>query len=381
MKKVLIFYASYGGGHLSAAMTIKKYLDEHYSDVETEIVDHVKYINKAIDKVTTGAYREMAKKAPNLWGMVYSDSQNGLLGHVSSRTNKIMSIKLKNLILEKNPDIIISTHPFSSQMVSYLKKKDKINCMLATILTDFASHEQWLVGHEYTDLFFVSNDNMEKQLVSHGIDKDKIYDTGIPVSDKFLMEFNKEEIFNSFDLDIEKPVILFFGGGEFGLGKDRTIAVLQSLIKNANNYQIVAVSGKNAKMKESFETVVTDLNASDRVKVLGYTDKVPELMSISSVVVTKPGGLTTSESLVSNLPMIIINPIPGQEEENAIFLQNHNVGIWIKKTDDIDAKISKIFSSDNQLEAMRENTKTLARPDSAGKICEIVLSQYENRLK
>ena len=158
MKKVLILYASYGGGHLSAAKSIQKYIEEHYQDVEVSNIDCMKYISNALEKLTTGAYREMAKKMPELWGKVYSNSQKGALGHLSSRANKFMAIKLKNLILHENPDIVISTHPFSSQMVSYLKRKGKINVTLATILTDFASHEQWLVGHEYTNYFFVSND-------------------------------------------------------------------------------------------------------------------------------------------------------------------------------------------------------------------------------
>ena len=122
MKKILIFYAAYGGGHYSAAKSIKKYLDDNF-EVETNIVDCIEYINKVLNKITTGAYKEIARKAPNLWGMVYSRSQKGLLGHVSTRTNKVMAIKLKNLIKEENPDLIISTHPFSSQMVSYLRRK------------------------------------------------------------------------------------------------------------------------------------------------------------------------------------------------------------------------------------------------------------------
>ena len=160
MKKIIIFYASYGRGHLSAAKSIKEHLEKNYNDVNVEMIDCMKYISNALEKITTGAYKEMAKKLPSLWGHIYINSQKGPLGHISSRANKIMAIKLKNLILEKSPDFIISTHPFSSQMVSYLKRKGKINCKLATILTDFASHEQWLVGHEFTDLFFVSNDNM-----------------------------------------------------------------------------------------------------------------------------------------------------------------------------------------------------------------------------
>lgn len=374
MKKVLIFYASYGGGHLSAAKSIQKYLEEHYSaEVKSEIIDCMKYINTTLDVVTTGAYREMAKKAPNLWGKVYSNSQSGVLGHVSSRANKIMAIKLKKLICEKNPDLIISTHPFSSQMVSYLKKKGKVNCKLATILTDFASHEQWLVGHEYTNFFFVSNDNMEKELCDYGVAKDKIHVTGIPMSDRFFEKFDRTSILKMFNLVPDKKVILFFGGGEFGLGKERTVQILRSLILNAHDYQIIAISGKNEKMKEAFESLVKELNVSSKVKILGFTDKVPELMSISDLVVTKPGGLTTTESLASHLPIIIINPIPGQEEENAEFLEKHNVGIWIKKDDDPDTILLNLFDNKDKIENMRENTKSLAKTHSTQNICEILM--------
>lgn len=374
MKKVLIFYASYGGGHLSAAKSIQKYLEEHYSaEVKSEIIDCMKYINTTLDVVTTGAYREMAKKAPNLWGKVYSNSQSGVLGHVSSRANKIMAIKLKKLICEKNPDLIISTHPFSSQMVSYLKKKGKVNCKLATILTDFASHEQWLVGHEYTNFFFVSNDNMEKELCDYGVAKDKIHVTGIPMSDRFFEKFDRTSILKMFNLVPNKKVILFFGGGEFGLGKERTVQILRSLILNAHDYQIIAISGKNEKMKEAFESLVKELNVSSKVKILGFTDKVPELMSISDLVVTKPGGLTTTESLASHLPIIIINPIPGQEEENAEFLEKHKVGIWIKKDDDPDAILLNLFDNKDKIENMRENTKSLAKTHSTQNICEILM--------
>lgn len=122
-----------------------------------------------------------------------------------------------------------------------------------------------------------------------------------------------------------------FGGGEFGLGKDRTVQVLRDLITVANNYQIIAIAGKNEKMKLAFEEVATNMGVESRVRVLPFTDKVPELMSIANVVVTKPGGLTTTESLVSGLPIIIINPLPGQEEENALFLEKAKLEFGLEK--------------------------------------------------
>lgn len=311
MKKVLIFYASYGGGHLSAAKSIKQYIDKNYKDVETKMVDCVKYVDKVFEKLTTGAYKEMAKKAPWAWKKVYNNAQQGFLGKVSNDANKLMSIKIANLFEEFKPDIVISTHPFSSQMTTILKKKGKTNCILATIMTDFAPHDQWLVNPEYVDYFFVSNDNMKSMIAEeNNIDKDKIYVTGIPVSERFLENFDKEKLYKAFELSQDKKTILFFGGGEYGLGKNNTVAILHSLAKSPFNIQVIAIAGKNEKMKESFEKIVEENNKKDTIKVLSFTDKVPELMAISDLVITKPGGLTVSESLVSGLPLLIINPIP-----------------------------------------------------------------------
>ena len=127
-------------------------------------------------------------------------------------------------------------------------------------------------------------------------------------------------------------------------------------------------------MNLGFNNIVEETNSKDRVRVFDYTTKVPEIMSISTLVVTKPGGLTTSESLASGLPLLIINPIPGQEEENAEFLESHNVGVWLKKKDNPDTVIQELFNDKNKLEKMKENTKLLAKKDSTKDICRIIMS-------
>ena len=373
METILIFYASYGGGHLSAAKSIQNHIVEKCENVAVEMIDCMKYINKPIEKLTTGAYREMAKKTPKLWGKIYSGSQKGLLSVISKDSNKLMAKKLNKLIQERKPNLIISTHPFSSQMCSYLKKKGLINCRLATVMTDFAMHKQWLIGHEFTDYFFVSNKNMKNDMVEYGVNANKIFVTGIPISNRFFENFDNTKIYEMFNLNPEKKVILFFGGGEFGIGKNQTIQVLKSFISLVPNYQIIAIAGKNEKMKEEFENLVNEYNASNRIRVLGFTDKVPELMHIACLVVTKPGGLTTTETLACGLPMVIINPIPGQEEENAEFLVSNGVAIWIKKDDNLEDVISSLFSSD-ALEKMKENVKTLSKKNSTEQICKICLN-------
>ena len=372
--KVLIFYASYGGGHLNAAKSIENCIKTNYKNIDVEMIDCMKYVNKTIEKVTTAAYREMAKKAPWAWGRIYSDAQKGPLAHITTRSNKIMAIKLLKLLREKKPDLIISTHPFGSQMCSYLKRKNKINSKIATIMTDFAPHDQWLVGHEYTDYFFVAHNKMKDYLISKGISENKVFDTGIPISENFQKLYNKKEIFDKYNLDENKFTILFFGGGEFGLGKTRTVQIFNNFVEETknNNIQIIAISGKNPKMKSAFEEVVDSNNAEVQVKIIEFSNEVPKLMAISDLVVTKPGGLTTSESLASHLPMIVINPIPGQEEENAEFLESKNIAVWIKKSDNSKEIIKNLLNNKEKINIMKENTKILARPNSTRDICDIL---------
>ena len=126
-------------------------------------------------------------------------------------------------------------------------------------------------------------------------------------------------------------------------------------------------------MKSAFLSVVEEFNSQKNVKILEFTNQVPELMSISDLVVTKPGGMTTTESLASHLPMIIINPIPGQEEENAEFLESNQIAIWIKKNDNVEIIINELFSTPDILEKMKKNTNILAKPHSTQNICEILL--------
>ena len=373
MKKIMIFYGSYGGGHLSAAKAIKEYIEKNYEDTDIQMIDCVEYVNKYLDKITTKAYSDMAKVVPKAWGYIYKKSESGIVGKFSIDINKLMAIKLNKLLRNFKPDYVMSTHPFSSFMCAYLKKKGKANFKLSTILTDFAPHDQWLMFPKFVDLFFVAHDGMKKALISKEIDENKIHVSGIPLSNRFLEDYNNEETLQEFGLEDNKPTILFFGGGKMGLGKSRTLEILKVLASDFKDFQIIAISGKNKDMYNNFKEIVAGTKREDSIKLLEFTDKIPQLMKISNVVITKPGGLTTTESLASNLPMIIINPIPGQEEENAEFLENNGVGIWIRKNDSIKEKLESILSDYNKLKEMKEKTKILANPHSTENICKIIL--------
>lgn len=299
MKKIMIFYGSYGGGHLSAARSIKEYIDSNYSDTETCMVDCIEYINKSLNKVTTKAYSEMAKNAHWVWKKVYYGAESGAFAKLNDRTQKLLSIKLNKILRAYKPDLIISTHPFSSHMCAILKKKKRLNAKIATIITDYAPHSQWLMHSVYVDYFFVAHEGMKEDLLKRGIRENQIKVTGIPLSNRFLAHYNKEDILSEFNLSIDKKTILFFAGGEQGLGKDKIFNMLKSIIENFPNLQVIAISGKNEKMKQEFDNLVSRTNSDENVRVLKYTNKIPELMSVSDLVITKPGGLTTTESLAS----------------------------------------------------------------------------------
>lgn len=373
MKKILIFYGSYGGGHLSAAKSIRDYIEKNYSDSQVELVDCVEYVNKLFNKLTTKAYKDFSKNARWIWKHLYYDSESGSLSRICNTINRLMAIKLNRLIQEFQPDLIISTHPFSSQMCAILKEKGKLNCKVATILTDYAPHNQWLVKSEFIDYYFVAQQGMVDDLVSRGVNKDKIHVTGIPLSSRFLQSYNKQKILEDYGLTSDKNTILFFAGGEFGFGKDKTFNRLKAIIDNLPNLQVVAVAGRNEKMKERFDELVKTTRTESNVKILSFTNQVPELMSVSDLVITKPGGLTTTESLASGLPLIIIDPLPGQEEENAEFIENSGAGIWVKDSDNIETILLDIFNNPDKIESMKSKARLIAKKNSTQNIVETLL--------
>lgn len=312
MKKIMISYASYGGGHLSAAKNLKEYIEKNYPDYEVFLFDCMKYINRVIDKVCGSTYSRITTDIPWFWGKIYYHTQEPIFEKILALSNKLLSYKLGKLLKESRPDIIISTHFFVSHMCAILKQKGKITSKLATVITDFGEdpYNEWTSNHEFIDYIFVAHNKIKNKLIEKGINPNKIFDTGIPISDKFLKIYNKTQLLEELGLNEHKKTVLFFGGGELGLGKSKTLNIFECVVKDFSNIQIIAISGKNESLKNHFEKIVSENHKTENVKILGFTDKVAELMSVSDFVITKPGGLTSTEALVSNLPVIAINPIP-----------------------------------------------------------------------
>lgn len=377
MKKIMISYASYGGGHLSAAKNLKESIEKNYPDCEVFLFDCMKYINRVIDKVCGSTYSSITKNIPWFWGKIYYHTQDPIFEKILSLSNKVLSYKLGRLLKQIKPDIIISTHFFVGHMCTILKEKGKLHAKLATVITDYGEdpYNEWTCNHKFIDYIFVAHDKIKQKLTEKGISPDKIFDTGIPISDKFLIPYDKKQILKELNFQENRKTILFFGGGELGLGKNKTLEIFECLINNFPNIQIIAISGKNENLKNSFEKIVKSTNKVPSVKILGFTNRVAEFMAISDLVITKPGGLTSTEALVSNLPLLAMNPIPGQEEENAHFLETNGAAIWLKKSDSIDSILKDLFINDNKkLLEMKQNIKKIAKPNSTQDICNILLN-------
>lgn len=377
---ILLFYASYGSGHLSAATAIEQYIRENYPDAKTLKIDCVEYINKSINKISTSAYKSIILKTPVLWGQVYKLLKNDTILDITQFSNRFMAKKIFTLFEDFEPDLVISCHPLGGQITSFLKSHKKTNCKLATVMTDFASHKQWLIGKDYTDYFFVSNIEMKTSLISEGIYPNKIYVSGIPISPNFYKNYNKENIYESLNIEKNKKNIIFFGGGSLGLSSSSNIqAILTSLLQATDeSYQIIIISGKNQKLYNDFQKTINNTYHKSQIKLIDFTTELPELLPITSFVITKPGGLTITECISTNVPIILINPIPGQEKENAQYIADNKMGIWIKTNKPTSEYFQEIFNDTKLIEEIKENQKKYSHINSTKNICDILINENKS---
>ena len=377
---ILLFYASYGSGHLSAATAIEQYIRENYPDAKTLKIDCVEYINKSINKISTSAYKSIILKTPVLWGQVYKLLKNDTILDITQFSNRFMAKKIFTLFEDFEPDLVISCHPLGGQITSFLKSHKKTNCKLATVMTDFASHKQWLIGKDYTDYFFVSNIEMKTSLISEGIYPNKIYVSGIPISPNFYKNYDKENIYKSLNIEKNKKNIIFFGGGSLGLSSSSNIqAILTSLLQATDeSHQIIIISGKNQKLYNDFQKTINNTYHKSQIKLIDFTTELPELLPITSFVITKPGGLTITECISTNVPIILINPIPGQEKENAQYIADNKMGIWIKATKPTSEYFQEIFNDTKLIEEIKDNQKKYSHINSTKNICDILINENKS---
>jgi processive 1,2-diacylglycerol beta-glucosyltransferase len=365
--KVLILSVSAGGGHTHAAEAIEQYILLNNPNSEVKTIDTIKYINPIIDKVVIGSYLKSLKLSPALFGKLYNYAESGeSLASVSNKINEMMIYKLIPLIDEFQPDIIVSTHAFSAEMASILKFKGKIKVPILVILTDYAPHSFWL--HKGIDAYVVSNEDMIEDMENRGVDKYLIHDLGIPVKPNFLKKYDREKTLKSLNLDTNKTTFLVMGGS-LGMGKIHEL--YNELQYLDEDIQIIAITGKNKKLFHKLMDEQT--NAKKETRVIGYTEDVNKYMQAADLLLTKPGGLTITEALVSNLPLAIFSAIPGQEEKNAEFLLKHDLAIDIGEIKNCTKVLNPLLYNNSKLADMKCNCKKYAKPNSGNYIYKLLL--------
>ncbi len=374
--KVLILYAKAGNGHYKAAEAIKEKLEEHHKDIDVVFEDGLEYSSRIANKIVVKGYANMTKLVPSAWGAIYSKAdtqERNTLNEIAKLVHKGLTIRLKKLLRSVNPDVIVSTHPFVSKTCAYLKKKNKTDAKLITLITDYEVHNIWLEDHLYYDKLLVATEEMKDDCIKYGINKDKVVITGIPTSLKFTKKYDRQETLIRYGLK-DKLTFLFFAGGGQGIGQSKDI--FEELIKTDGDFQIVAVSGKNEKQKLKFEAMASE--SDKKIVVLGYTDDVPALMNMCDFVISKPGGLTSTECLIMNKPMLIINPIPGQEEQNAIYFTNNGTAIRAYDGEPLSHQINTLIKNKVRVEQLIEMTKLIGRPKAVDDIVNVIIDLNKN---
>lgn len=354
---VLFLSVSTGGGHLKAAQALKERIAQLYPLSRTLIVDTLKHVNPFIDKLIIGSYLKALKNSPQIYGKLYDISESGEnIYDLSKTVNRILSFRIKRLIYDFDPSVIVCTHPFPLQMVVNLKLMHKVTIPTVAVITDYTAHSFWL--HDNVDAYVVANNHMKYEMIDRGIFGDIIFPYGIPVSSDFLQRKNRLTLIKELGLD-NKLTVLFMGGSlGYGEIKNNFLSILHC----KKDLQIVVVTGSNTKLKGQLEACAC--GSSKKVLILSYTNRIADLMDISDFIITKPGGMTISEALVKELPIFLISPIPGQEERNAQYLVNNGAAVRIFDNDKLDNILLQIMDNTLRIRHMKEMAKHLAHPNA-----------------
>lgn len=362
----LFLTAATGGGHAKAAEAVMECMNRRISGSKGSIVDSLKCISPMIEKLVVGAYLQTVKSTPQIYGTLYRLSElDENISELTKSFNYLLSYRICDFIGSYRPSVIVCTHTFPLQMVSNLKKKGRLSVPVVGIVTDFANHTFWKLDH--IDAFVVAHPSIKQEMVRMGISEERVHAFGIPVSQRFLQKGESTAIRKELGLQNNRLTVLLMGGS-LGFGHMRT--VYQSLLESKRDIQILAVTGWNQKLKRQLESMSRGYGKETRI--FGYTDRISDLMDISDILITKPGGMTVSEALVKQLPLLILSPIPGQEERNARFLINSGAAAQLHAQDDLDFVLRQIYDNPLRIQQMKDMAAYLARPYACEEIVTLM---------
>lgn len=364
--RILVLSASVGAGHVRAAEAIELALKKSGATVAN--YDVLSLMPSAYRKVYADGYFRMVARSPRVLGWLY-DATDKPFQHdrLIRGIERAGATRLLKTIHQFNPDVVLCTHFLPSALVYRERRKGRTKARIITVVTDFEVHGMWL--NTPSDHYFVATGEAKAHLLALGISADLITVSGIPTNPVFAEKKDSAAMRKKHGWRADLPAILVSAGG-FGAGNAGRM--VESLIAAKIPAQIVAVCGKSAPLKNSLEKIAAGRKGLPEVKVVGFTTDMDEFMTAADLMIGKPGGLTTSESLIKGLGWVVVNPIPGQEEKNAIYLLENGVGVWSDNLYTLAFKVAALLNETGRLEAMRRNALRLARPDAGRLIAELV---------
>lgn len=370
-KSILIFSVSIGSGHDSAAKALENKFIEKISDVKIKTINTFDYINPTLNKVVVGSYMETLKFNPKVWGYLYSQAEYGdRIVDLGQILNKLLSYKLHQLIDDFQPDVIICTHAFPAGMMSLLKAQTGLTVPVIVVLTDYTVHAFWV--HDHIDYYVIPTDELKYECISKGMSPESILPFGIPIRKEFSFDYDKKRIKKRLGLD-DRQVVLVMGGG---LGLGAVQETVKTLLNSRHDLQILAVAGKNVRL---YNQLIKISKEHSNLHVFGYVDNIVEHMSVADLIVTKPGGLTTAEVLAKKLPIVIVDPLPGQEYRNTEFLLNWGLAVKVGGRSSLSALINHLFGNSLRMRHMKEMAAYLSKPDAADNITDFAIKLIQQK--
>lgn len=363
MSKVFIFTASTGAGHNLAAQSLKESLDE--AGYQTEVYDAFKETNVTLDRLITKGYQQMVVNVPKLYEQMYNqfNNMNRFQQGIFQVLTRVMNPDIVPLIKSGHPDLIITTHPFVTNVLGTLKEHHAFDVPVLSIVTDYKIHTLYL--KKMIDAYIVGSEYTKETMVEKGVAADIIYPYGIPIRQTFLQNnhLQRQEL-----ADVAGTILLMGGS----LGSKQMEKAFTSLMKVKEKIRIIVVCGNNSKIEKEIRAHYAREKTDDKlVEIHGFVNNVSELMDQSDAIITKPGGLTTTEAIVKNIPMIIPFYYPGQEEENADYLVDGGMAIKVDKIKDLTSMVDFLFENKYIIKRMSENMSEEAQKRSMTKTIEL----------
>ena len=370
--KIAILSAATGGGHLRAAHAVEEYLRANAPEVDVRVIDALKSISPILDKTICDGYHFLATKTPRVFGKLYQKTnEETALSQLVPKFNSLFAQRLWPVLAEFGPDVILTTHPFVTEMVSNLKQRG-LRAPLVCIMTDYGPHRSWIAPA--VDAYVVSSEDMVPELEYFGVPRGKIYPYGIPVRGVFFRRSDKEGLLRALSLEPALPTVLMMAGS---FGVSHIMQIYREITQLPERFQMIVITGRNQKLYEAFQLETP--RSPKQTLLVYFTDEVEKYMHASDLIITKPGGLTVSEALACNIPLAVFDAIPGQEEDNANFLLQHEMAVKLAKGGNCGPVIERLLADHEKLRKMRESCEQFDKSDSSKNIFSLINNLLERQ--